>query len=237
MITAAILQISTANELNSEQAASFRRLEQATVPQEHEDDKQKKPTISIKHNNIIFHGDITSQSSDLLAKTLIGMDETLKVFAYDFDTVLPASRLHIQSAGGSLMSVLKIIDLIPQLGNVDTYIDGYVASAATLMSVVGRHRVMDEHGTMLIHQIRSQGIKGKYEEIEDESKNLTTMMEMIKEIYLTNTKLTSAQLDEMLANEVWLTAKECLKYGLVDEISYSNKNRYDKARKVAKRIE
>ena len=82
MITAAILQISTANKFNSEQAASFRRLEQVTVPQEHENDKQKKPTISIKHNNIFFHGDITSQSCDLLAQTLNSMDETLKVFAY-----------------------------------------------------------------------------------------------------------------------------------------------------------
>jgi ATP-dependent protease ClpP protease subunit len=43
-------------------------------------------------------------------------------------------------------------------------------------------------------------------------------MTSIKDIYKTYTKMPMKKLDEILKHDLWLTAKECLEYGMVDEI-------------------
>ena len=43
-------------------------------------------------------------------------------------------------------------------------------------------------------------------------------METIRSIYSKHTKIPKKKLDEILDHDLWLSAEECLKYGLVDEI-------------------
>ena len=62
---------------------------------------------------------------------------------------------------------------------VETYVDGFCASAATFLSVAASGRFMSRNSYMLIHQLSST-LWGKYSEIEDEKKNLDLMMETIK---------------------------------------------------------
>ena len=73
---------------------------------------------------------------------------------------------------------------------------------------------------MLIHQL-SSGFWGKYEEFEDEAKNLDRLMKMIKNIYKehTNIKMTGKNgLNECLKHDLLWDCNECIKQGLVDEI-------------------
>ena len=141
-----------------------------------------------------------------------------KIFATQYSTPPPPINLHIQSSGGSLMNTYYIVDLIQSLETpVNTFIDGFAASAATLISVAGDKRYMTKNSLMLIHQLSSQN-GGKFNEIKDDMANLETMMRLLKKIYLEKTNLNNYQLDELLKQDLWLDSETCLKYGLVDEI-------------------
>ena len=127
-------------------------------------------------------------------------------------------HLHIQSFGGSLFHTLYLVDLIKNLETpVYTYIDGFAASAATLISISGKRRFMSKNSLMLIHQL-SSGSAGKYSELKDESENLDVLMDFIITHYLEQTKLSRVELMSLLKRDLWLNSSSCLHYGLVDEI-------------------
>ena len=70
---------------------------------------------------------------------------------------------------------------------------------------------------MLIHQLSGE-CWGKMNEIKDEYKNLTELMNRIKNIYETRSTLSNKKLKKLLNHDLWLSAKKSLKYGLVDEL-------------------
>ena len=100
---------------------------------------------------------------------------------------------------------------------VHTYVDGFCASAATFLSVVGSRRFMSRNSYMLIHQLSTQ-FWGKYSEFEDEKKNLDLMMITIKNIYKKYTKVPLKELNTILKHDLLWDAEMCLEYGLIDEI-------------------
>jgi len=126
--------------------------------------------------------------------------------------------LYINSFGGSIFSGFSAMDaLIKSELPIVTIVDGCCASAATFLSVVGTKRYITPHSYMLIHQLSSFHW-GKYEEFKDEMKNLEKFMILIKEVYGKYTQIPEEKLEEILKHDIWLNAKECLEYKLVDEI-------------------
>lgn len=180
----------------------------------------QKAYIEVQNNEIYFYGGLNSDSAKALKDSLKYAINNGKSFMTSFpDMDVPPIKLHIQSYGGSLLDTLYIVDIIK--GSpipIYTYVDGYVASAATLISVVGKKRYMSENSLMLIHQITTGG-GGKYSELEDESKNNLLLMNMIKAIYYKHTNISPMDLDEILKHDIWFDSDKCKKLGLVDEIT------------------
>ena len=128
-------------------------------------------------------------------------------------------ELHIHSGGGDLFSGLAAIDTIQNMKTpIHTYVQGSVASAATLMSVCGSKRFMYKNSVMLIHQISTSMMYGKYHEFLDEIENQNLLMDKVKNIYREKTKIDDETLDQMLQHDLWLSADKCLELGLVDKI-------------------
>ena len=100
---------------------------------------------------------------------------------------------------------------------VQTYVDGFAASAATFLTVVGNERYMSRNSYMLIHQL-SSNFWGTYANFEDEKKNLDLMMKRIKNIYKQYTDVPMKKIDEILKHDLLWDAETCLKYGMIDEI-------------------
>ena len=100
---------------------------------------------------------------------------------------------------------------------VDTIVDGFVASAATLLSIVGKKRYITKHGYMMIHQL-SAWSEGKLSELRDHMENAEELMSKIKEIYTTYTKLPEKELNGILNHDLNFDVETCLKYGLVDAV-------------------
>lgn len=175
-------------------------------------------TVRSGNNNIYLYGAVSESSTLQLKTKLEELDLHLQTIAIHYKIDVPPIHLHIQSYGGSLLHTFYIMDLIKMLKTpVYTYIDGFAASAATLMSVCGKRRFMTESSVMLVHQL-SSGASGKFEEIKNEYSNLVEFMEIIKKTYLTYGNISSQNLDELLKQDLWLNSAKSLEYGFVDEI-------------------
>jgi ATP-dependent protease ClpP protease subunit len=174
--------------------------------------------VQSNHNNIYFYGAVSETSTLQLKVKLEELDLHLQTISIHYKIEAPPIHLHIQSYGGSLLHTFYIMDVIKKLRTpVYTYIDGFAASAATLMSVCGKRRFMTESSVMLVHQL-SSGASGKFEEIKNEYNNLVEFMEIIKKTYLHNSNISSQNLDELLKQDLWLNSMKSLEYGFIDEI-------------------
>ena len=130
----------------------------------------------------------------------------------------PTIKIYINSGGGSVVSGISSMDTILRAKvPVHTYVDGFAASAATFMSVVGNYRFMSRNSYMLIHQLSTQ-FWGTYSNFEDEKKNLDLMMITIKNVYKKYTKVPLKELNTILKHDLLWDAEKCLEYGLIDEI-------------------
>jgi ATP-dependent Clp endopeptidase proteolytic subunit ClpP len=174
--------------------------------------------IKISENKIFFYSDITEQSALELNHLLHDLDQRLRTVSTTFEDYKPHIKLHINSFGGSLFAGMAVVDTIRNLkSDVYTYIDGAAASAATIISVVGKKRSIGKNSMMLIHQL-STSAYGKFSELEDDMENNKRLMQSIKNIYKQYTKVPMKKLDEILKHDIWFDATTCLEYGLDDEV-------------------
>lgn len=168
--------------------------------------------------SIYFYGKVTDETCLQLTQTLKMMDIAAKHQKVMYPQLEPVIDLHIQSGGGSLMPTLYVCDVIKNSDTpIHTYVDGYCASAASLISVCGSKRYMTKHSALLIHQL-SAVTAGKFNELKTEVNNLNSFMNSIRDIYLKNTKIDKDSLESLLKTDVWLDSDICLQYGLIDEI-------------------
>ena len=155
---------------------------------------------------IDLYGEISSEACFALTRAIRNADRTAPV------------HLHVQSYGGDLLAALYASDVIAgAAAPVHTFVDGYAASAATLLTVAGTHRVMAPHSTMMIHQL-SAGTNGRLSGMQQDVRNFEKFMHLARDVYLSKTKLCAWDLDRLLREERWLDAPTCVRYGLVDEI-------------------
>lgn len=173
----------------------------------------------INSNDIYFYNDVSSESTFILNKSLLDLSRHLLITQITYNlTQTPHINLHINSDGGEVFSALSTVDRIRSSNvPIHSHVEGLVASAATLISVSCQKRYVRRHSIMLVHQLRSW-FGGTYENFKDESKNLDTITNIIKSIYLKHTKFTDGELDDILKRDIYLDANDAIKYGLADEI-------------------
>lgn len=128
-------------------------------------------------------------------------------------------HLHIQSGGGELLPALYTADLIASSpAPVYTYVDGYAASAATLITVSAARRFMTPHSVFMVHQL-SAAHSGKYDELKQSMQNDELLMEQLMQIYMQHSNIDAQTLRQLLATDKYLSATECLHHGFVDSIT------------------
>ena len=174
--------------------------------------------VQVGRNRIYFYSEVSRPKNLELNKNIATMSNTLYNRGQSLQTDPGRIFLHINSFGGSVFAGMSSVDYILNSKEpITTVIDGCAASAATIMSVVGHHRVMHKHSFMLIHQI-SSAMWGKFEEMKDDMKNSELLMDTIIKIYEEHTRIPRSELENILKRDIWWDAKTCLDYGLVDEI-------------------
>jgi len=183
-----------------------------------EEELTEEKDVTIVDNNIYFFTDVSPKSIKELLVHIKELTKKNQILAITLGIDPPPINIYINSEGGCLYSALSIIDIISlNKVKINTIISGVCMSAATLILLSGHTRSMMPNSYMLIHNI-SSGFWGKMHEFEDEMKNLSELTKKLKEIYKKNSIITKTQLDKILKTDVLIPAKDCLKYGLIDEI-------------------
>jgi len=182
-------------------------------------DSNDSNRVLTTNNRIYFYSEVSRPKVLTLNKSIINVGISLQNRANALGSEEPNSlHLHINSYGGSVFAGLAATDyILSSPVNIVTIVDGCAASAATLMSVVGSHRMIHKHSFMLVHQL-SSWTSGKYAELQDDMKNNDLLMKTIKDIYEEYTEIPKKELSKILKHDLWWDAETCLKYGLVDEI-------------------
>jgi ATP-dependent protease ClpP protease subunit len=176
-------------------------------------------------NHIYFKTDVNTESIDKLYKSIRSYQKEFDYFKSSNQTLADVNPkelfIHITSYGGSLHEAYLAFDIIKRSKiTINTIIEGYAASAGTIMSIAGKKRYMTPTSIMLIHQL-STGIGGKFEEIKDDYENSEQDMKRIVSLYLKECggKMKKKFIEEQLKHDKWWDANTALKNGLIDEIS------------------
>lgn len=131
-------------------------------------------------------------------------------------------KLLINSPGGELASAFALIDTmkgskIP----IYTYGIGEIASCGLLTFIAGEKgkRFITRNTSILSHQF-SWGSFGKEHELFATVKEFDNTKQRMVEHYKKCTGMTEANIKKYLlpAEDVWLTAREAVKYGIADEV-------------------
>lgn len=139
-------------------------------------------------------------------------------------TFVPIVRLYIQSYGGDLFAGLSALSHIRNNRiPVETVADGMVASAATLLLLGGSVRYIMPYSHVLIHQLSAGFFGGKHQDLLDESKNASNLMQSLTAIYLSETRLGERRIKKLMAQELELTTDQCIKFGIVTAL-FPNRN-------------
>ena len=174
--------------------------------------------ISVQDNKIYFYSGVNRNACVELNKKIGELESKSLTLSKTLGILPPPIKIFINPGGGTIVSGIASMDTMLRCKvPIETYVDGFSASAATFLTVVGEKRYMSRNSYMLVHQLSST-FWGTYSNFEDEKKNLDLMMKTIKDIYKKYTKLPMKKLDEILKHDLMWDAKTCLEYGLIDEI-------------------
>lgn len=169
-------------------------------------------------NHVFFNDDITSESAFALNRELRQLELKLREVALNLSADAPPIYLHLTTNGGCIHSAFTVIDTIQSLKvPVHTVVEGFVASAGTLISLAGEKRYMTRNAYMLIHELRS-GVWGKMTSLEEEYTNLRKIMDHITRYYLERSRINKRSLEKILAKDLIWDVDECIEKGIVDEI-------------------
>jgi len=138
-------------------------------------------------------------------------------------------QIIINSPGGDIDLGLVIFDLLKSAKQKKTCIlTGLVASAASVIAMCGDKIKMSENALMLIHHAMTYS-EGNVFSMNETIDTLSKIDEIILNIYKRQSNLHGNKkdlrklMDENNGNGRFITAEEALDYGLIDEITSSDK--------------
>jgi len=134
--------------------------------------------------------------------------------------------LYINSTGGSVFEGSAIYSQLKRHNaKVTVYIDGFACSIASVIAMAGDKVIMSENAVMMIHNAWAVAA-GNSAQLRKIADDLDVINKANKAAYLVKSdgKITNEELTEMLDNETYLSAEDCVKYGFCDEISSKVEN-------------
>lgn len=139
-------------------------------------------------------------------------------------------QIYLNTPGGSVYAGLGIYDTMQYINpDVATICTGMSASMGAVLLCAGTHgkRTALKHARILIHQPMG-GVQGQASDIEITAREIQKLKQELYEILAHHTKQTYKKIWKDSDRDYWMTSKEALDYGMIDEVLVKNKkNPYD----------
>ncbi len=103
---------------------------------------------------------------------------------------------------------------------INTYVEGYCASAATILFLAGKKRYISPTSLFMIHSFSGDAPEtfneGQAGDFADSIKKHNEFL--VETIYKKETKLPKKLIDSIPYKDLWLTPEECIEYKIAHEI-------------------
>jgi ATP-dependent Clp protease protease subunit len=129
-------------------------------------------------------------------------------------------KLYINSPGGSVYSLLGMLDVIDNVkSDVYTYVNGLAASAAAILLTYGKKRYATKYSTIMFHQPLTMGISGQTEDILRYAGEMERLRNLLAEIVSQKTGLSKRKiLRDLFDRDTYLPSQKAKELGIIDEI-------------------
>lgn len=143
-------------------------------------------------------------------------------FKDELDNLGPIKTLnvYINSPGGDVFEGVAIANMLKRhKATVNVHIDGLAASIASVIAMAGDTVTMPSNAMMMVHNAWTYTY-GNAQELRDMADTLDKISDSIKQSYIDHAgdKLDEETITRLMDAESWLTAQDCLKYGLCDVV-------------------
>lgn len=168
-----------------------------------------------------IYGDVKSDQYDWYYDEVIESETSANHFRYELEKYKDVSEIEvfINSNGGSVFEGTAIYNQLRRHpAQITVYIDGFACSVASVIAMAGDKIIMPKNAMMMVHHA-SSCCYGNAAELRKAADDLDQINKGNRQAYLQKAgdKLTEEKLIELLDNESYLTAEQCIEYGLADE--------------------
>lgn len=166
---------------------------------------------------LLLYGEISEYS-------WYGDEITPEVFNNDLKAIGAVDEItvRINSGGGDVFAAVAIYTRLKEhKAKVAVKIDGWCASAATIIAMAGDTIEISVGGIFMIHDPMA-GLLGYYnvEELNKISKELEAIKQSIVNCYMTVTEMSEDEIKNLMTEEKWFTAEEAVEAGFCTSVMF-----------------
>ena len=167
-------------------------------------EQEENDSIKVIGNEILYYGDIDRENALEFVEKFKKLEIDLLKKAAELVGYEPMIRVHIMSEGGDVFAGLNMMNVLERSRvKVITIAQGSCCSAATFVLLGGAERRMGKNAYCLIHQISTE-MWGNFNELKNEMKSNDKLMKMLKDMYLSKTKIPETKFKTLMNKEIYL---------------------------------
>lgn len=126
--------------------------------------------------------------------------------------------VYINSGGGVVTSGQEIYTALRGDSRVSIHIIGQACSAASFIAMAGKCD-MSPVAMMMVHCASLGYVSGNHNDMETAARQLRTVDRAIAQAYVDKSGMTLEDAIKLMERETWLTANQCVEFGLADGIT------------------
>ncbi len=181
----------------------------------------KQNAVSEGTIDMYIYGDVEGDGYDWWTDQVIESETSANHFREELAKYPNAQQIniYINSYGGSVFEGTAIYNQLKRHSAHKTvYIDGFACSIASVIAMAGDEIIMPRNALMMIHNMWMHAC-GNAAELRKAADDLDVINTAGRAAYMEKAggKLAEDKLIEMMDAETWLTAEQCIEYGLADK--------------------
>ena len=175
------------------------------------------------YSHIYVYEEITNQTVERVTQELAKFSNiqkkniTTETKNYEILTLPKPVIIHMHSPGGDTNAGIALSNIHNSKVPIIVIAEGVVASAATFILVKAKLSYILDSAFVLIHQYFGV-LSGKQEELKFDINIGNRFMKFLIDMYVKNTKLKKKVVKDLLQHDIFLSANDCIKYGIVDRV-------------------